>query len=241
MTALALAVVIYLATQGSRMPLLALRGLLRIRNLVVLVVPFAAMTGVAYVIGASIDTRLYGSALAVVLVPGPLLAVDVVTRMRGRMDLAGALVLGTIVISLLFVGGQGALAAGALFTAMEAYALPAMIANALPTLRDRLRLPITIAARAAFAAVLVLAALTAPPLDQADVLAAVALLAAGIGGAALAALATGREITGSIAGAGLRDPALALVFAGVVGADAGVALVYAALTVGLGGLALLRK
>src|SRR5262245_20165268 len=100
------------------MPLLALRGLLRLRNVALIVVPFAALSAVAFIAG-TLDRELGTAAITLALVPAPLLGPDVVARMRGRMDLAGALVLGTIVVSLLFIGGQGALAAGALFAAME--------------------------------------------------------------------------------------------------------------------------
>jgi hypothetical protein len=212
---------------------------MRLRNLAIIVVPAAALTGVAYVAGA-IEPKAYGAALAVALAPAPLAAPELVARMRGRMDLAGALVLGTVALSLLFVGGRGPSAAAGLFTAVEAYALPAMFANALPTVRDRLLPVLRPAGWLAFAAVVAIGIASAPAIDGTTILVALGLLIAGVVSAAAVALGTGRDITAAIAGAGLRDPALAVVFASIVGADTGVALAYAALVVCLCGIALLR-
>ena len=61
---------------------------------------------VAYLAG-SLEPKTYAAAVVVALAPAPLAASELVARMRGRMDLAGALVLGTLALSLLFVGGRG--------------------------------------------------------------------------------------------------------------------------------------
>jgi len=182
----------------------------------------------------------YVPAIAVALAPAPIAASEVVARMRGRMDLAGALGLGTLALSLLFVGGHGSLAAAGLFTAVEAYAVPAMFAGALPTLRDRLLPLLRPAGWLAFAAVLAVGIASGPAIDGATILVALALLVAGVISAAVVALGTGRDVTAAIAGAGLRDPALAIAFALVVGANAGIPLVYGAGVVALAGLGLLR-
>jgi len=233
--ALAVAAVLYLATYGARTPLLALRGLMRLRNLAIIVVPAAALTGVAYVAG-SLEPKAYAAAIAVALAPAPLAAPELVARMRGRMDLAGALVLGTVALSLLFVGGRGPGAAAGLFTAVEAYAVPAMFANALPTVRDRLLPLLRPAGWLAFAAVVAVGIASAPAIDGTTILVALGLLIAGVVSATAVGLGTGRDITAAIAGGGLRDPALAVPLALAIGADAAIPLVYG---VGVGVIAVL--
>ena len=221
------------------MPLLALRGLMRVRNLALIAVPAAALAGVAYVAG-SLVPGAYASAVAVALAPAPLAAPELVARMRGRMDLAGALVLGSVALSLLFVGGQGTAAAGALFVAVEAYGVSAMLASALPTVRDRLLPALRLAGWLAFVAVIAIGIVSAPVIDGRTIAVALALLLAGIIAATLVALGTGRDVTAAIGGAGLRDPALAVALALAVGADAAVPLVYGAGVAVIAALGLLR-
>ena len=221
------------------MPLLALRGLMRVRNLALIAVPAAALAGVAYVAGAVVPASYMG-AIAVALAPAPLAAPELIARMRGRMDLAGALVLGTVALSLLFVGGRGPVAAAALFVAVEAYGVSAMFANALPTVRDRLLPALRVAGWLAFAAVVVIGITSAPPIDGGTVAVALALLLAGASAATAAALGTGRDVTAAIGGAGLRDPALAIAFALAFSADAAVPLVYGAGVAVIAALGLLR-
>jgi len=247
----ALAALVYLAAYGARMPLLALRGLLRVRNLVLVVAPALALGVLALVIEAQVGGPVAAGAMAVAIVPAPLVSAGIVARLRGRMDLAGALVLGTIIVSLLVVGSRGSLAAGALFAALEVYAISAMFAGALPPLRDALLPVLRAVGWAAFVVVLAAAALVMPgaqdvarPLvDPSTVLVALVMFAAGLAVALAAAVATSREPLAAIAGAGLRDPALALALAAVTaGPEAtGVPLIYAVLCLGAAALALMRR
>ena len=205
--------------------------------------PFAALNGVAFVTGA-VDRDLGASAVVLALVPAPLVAPEIVGRLRGgRMDLAGALVLGTVVLAVLFIGGQGALAAGGLFTATEAFALSAMFANAIPTLRDRLLTPLRIVGWGAFVLVLANATLGAPRIGTSTIVVAAAMLLAGAVAAALVAVATERDVRAAVAGAGLRDPALAVALATITtGPDStGVPLVYGVFCLVLAGIALRFK
>ena len=244
-----IAALVYLAAHGARMPLLALRGLLRVRNLIVAAAPALALGAFALALEGRVDDRVASGAIAVAVVPAPLVAVGVVTRLRGRMDLAGALVLGTVIVSLLVVGSRGALAAGALFVALEVFAVAAMVAGALPPLRDALLPVLRVVGWAAFLIALLSAALSqTSSIGDAGLLAeslaaAVALLVLGACVAYLAARATGREPLAAIAGAGLRDPALAVALAiATAGPDAaGVPLIYAVFCLGLAALALLRR
>jgi hypothetical protein len=233
--ALALAALVYLGAYGARMPILALRGLLRVRNLVLIVTPALALGALTLLLAGRVDAPLASGALAVAVVPSPLVAPGVVARLRGRMDLAGALGLGTILVSLLVVGSRGALAAGALFVALEVYAIAAMVAGAIPPLRDLLLAPLRVIGWAAFAVALASGLVTAPPLGLVAVSVAFALLVAGVAAAWAAARLTGREPLAAVAGSGLRDPALAVALAAVTaGPDAtGVPLIYALFCLGL--------
>jgi hypothetical protein len=229
-----------------------LRGLARVRNLALLVVPAVLMGAVALLVQDRVDGRVAVGAIAVALMPAPLVAPELVGRMRGRADLAGALVLGTVLLSLLVVGSRGSVAAGALFTATEAYALPAMIANALPIVRDALLVPLRIVGWLAVPTIFILAAAvvpplfesppigTEPPLALASALVALALFAVGVASSVAVARVFDRDAVAAIGGAGLRDPALAIVFVTITaGPDStGVPLLYALFCLGLATLTL---
>jgi hypothetical protein len=213
---------------------------LRVRNLALVIAPAAAMGTLALALQERVDGRLAAAAIALAIVPAPLAGPELVSRMRGRADLAGVLVLGTVLASLLVVGSRGALAAGALFAAGQAFALSSMLASALPGIRDALLVPLRVLGWTALVVIVVSAVAAQPPLALQSVVVALALLVVGAGTSAAVARAFDRDVRGAVAGAGLRDPALAVVFASIVGADAGVALAYAALVVCLCGIALLR-
>jgi len=225
------------------MPLLAFRGLLRIRNLALILVPAVALGLFALALQDRVDPRIAAGAIAVAIVPAPLVATGVVARLRGRMDLTGALCLGTIIVSLLVVGSRGALAAGALFVALEVYAIAAMIAGAIPPLRDLLLPVLRVVGWLAFAVVLVNGAMSSQLVEPLAFVVAFALLAIGVAVAYGVALVTAREPLAAIAGAGLRDPALAVALATITaGPDAtGVPLSYAVFCVVLTGLARLAR
>ena len=222
----------YLVAYGARTPLLALRGLVRLRNIALIVVPALALGIVALVLGRS--------AIAVAVVPAPLVAPGIVSRMRGRMDLTGALVVGTVILSLVVAGAQ--VPTGSMVTAFEAYAIPAMVANALPTIRDLLLVPLRVLGWGAFALVMIDAWLLQPQITVATVITAGALFVVGVAAAAAVAAATGRDIPATIAGSGLRDPALATALAAIIaGPDStGVPLVYGVFCLGLAAFALRR-
>ncbi len=239
---IAIAGIVYLGTYGARTPLLAMRALLRLRNLALILVPAAAMGAVALLLQGRVDERVAAGAIALAVVPAPFIAPELIGRMRGRADTAGALLLGTVMVSVLVIGSRGALAAGALFTATEAFAVPAMFANALPTIRDRVLVPLRVLGWIALV-VIFAAALTTllPPLFDrtasgteqlptlTSLLVAAAIFVAGTASTAATARAAGGTVRAAIAGSGLRDPALAIVLATIVsGPDAAtVPLVYA--------------
>ena len=228
----------YLVAYGARTPLLALRGLLRVANLAVIIVPAVAVGTVALIADGRVDPRTAAGAIALAIVAAPFVAPELVGRMRARSDQAGALVLGTVLVSLLIVGSRGAVAAGGLFMATEAFAISAMVANGLPTLRDALLTPLRILGWIAPIVVLGAAVISAPPIDAQTVAVAAALFVAGAGTSALVALRLGRDVAAAVGGAGLRDPALGVALASITaGPDsAGVPLVYGVFCLGLAAL-----
>jgi hypothetical protein len=236
-TALALAALVYLAAYGARMPVLAFRGLLRLRNLILILGPSVVLGAIAFALEGRVDDRVAAGAFAVALAPAPLVGPGIVARLRGRMDLAGALGLGTILLSFVLVSARGPFATGGLSIATQAYAIAATVGAVIPRLRDALLLPLRIAGWAAFAVVLAAGALAAPAIDLVTVVVALGLLLAGVAASLAAAYETGREPLAAVVGAGLRDPALAVALATTAtGAEAtGVPLMYALFCLGLSG------
>lgn len=225
---------------GARTPLLALRGLLRVANLAVVIVPAVALGAVALAVDGRVDAGTAVGAVALAMVPAPFVGPEIVGRVRGRSDQAGAFVLGTILLSLLIIGSRGALAAGGLFTATEAFAIAAMIANGLPTIRDALLVPLRLIGWCAPLVILGTAVVLAPPIDAQTVLVAAALFVAGAGASAFVALRMGRDVPAAVGGAGLRDPALGVALALLTGGSSatGVALVYGVFCLVLGAISL---
>lgn len=238
----ALAALAYLASYGARTPFLALRSLGRVRNLALVLVPAAAMGAVALALAGRVDRDVSAGALLLVAVPAPLAAPGLVGRMRGRADLAGALVLGSVLFSLAIGSVTGDLASGAAVAGLEAYAIGALVANGLPPLRDLVLVPLRWVGWAALAAVLLIAALSGPRIDAAAIIAALALISAGTVSAVAVALLTGRDLRAAIGGAGLRDPVLAIGLALATSPAAlSVPVAYAVFCLVLAALALIRR
>ena len=90
--------------------------------------------------------------------------------------MAGALVLGTVVISFVLVVARPQSSSLAL-TALQAFAVASVAAGAMPTVRDRLLVPLRWAGHLASLAVIGLALANAPRIDIGAVLVAVAATA----------------------------------------------------------------
>ncbi|MDQ2951093.1 MAG: hypothetical protein M3R54_02390, partial [Chloroflexota bacterium] len=69
-------------------------------NLAVIIVPAVAVGLVALAADGRVDERTAAGAVALAIVPAPLVGPEIVGRMRGRSDHAGAFVLGTVLVSL---------------------------------------------------------------------------------------------------------------------------------------------
>ena len=204
---------------------------MRVRNLVVIVLPAAAIAIVALALQSWVDARVGEAAFLLAMLPAPLLAPDVVRWLRGRDDLAGALVLGSAVVWVALAAVRGDLASGRAMGPLEVFVIASMAANVVPRARDRL-LEVIVWTQRLAAIVLVGAGLVAAHVDPAAFGGAVALFLAGIAAASLAALATGRELRAAVWGAGLRDPALAAAVGWSLSSAAlTLALAYAALCI----------
>lgn len=240
--ALGVAALAYLGSYGARTPLLALRSLTRLRNLALILIPAAAMAAVALALVGRVDREVSAGALLLAAMPAPLAAPGVVARLRGRGDLAGALVLGSALLALAIGVATGDLASGAAVAGLEAYAAGALLANGLPPVRDVLLTPLRWIGWAAFAAILGIAVFAGPRIDAVTITVALALAIAGIASAAGVAAVSGRDLRAAIGAAGLRDPALAIALALARSPSAvGVPAVYAVFCLGLAAFAAIRR
>ena len=252
---IAIGALAYLVAYGARTPLLALRALTRQRNLALILIPAIAMGALALALQGRVSGSVAAGAIAIAIVPAPLVAPELVGRMRGRADLAGALTLGTIILSLLVVGSRGPLAAGALFAGTEAFAISAMVANGLPTVRDFLLAPLRVIGWLAVVLVLATAVLAMPPLLDPSpngtesplivmsAVVAAALFLVGVIASVATARLVGTDVRAAVGGAGLRDPALGVALATITGGpdSTGVPLLYAVFCLGLAALTLRRR
>jgi len=219
------ALTLYFFTTGTRTPLLALLALRRPRNLAPVVLGYAGLGLVAVVVGDPVVAIL-------ALAPSPLIGPALAHFLGARAETVGALLTGTIVLSLPLllaaIPGLGPQVNVALF----AFVIGAALAGAVPTMRDAI-LPIFDGARyVALAIILGAAALAALSLiDLRAVGIAALMLVVGAVFAAVGAIMFRGDGLAAAIGAGTRDPAVAgglAIASGLAGAGA-VPLAYAAL------------
>lgn len=190
--------------------------------------PYAVTVPLAFALADRLGPAIGAGLVAWSIAPGALVGPAIVSAAGGRRaDMAGALALGTIILSLVFVAtrpGQMTLA----LAAAQAFLIASLVAGAVPTVRDRIITPLRWAGHAAAAVAVVLAAANIPPIDALTVAVATGALAASLGVAGIMARALGRDLASALA-AGTRDPILAMALAwSTAGPDAtGVALVNA--------------
>jgi hypothetical protein len=182
--------------------------------------------------------------LAFALAPGALLAPTVVAAAGGRRaDMAGALGLGTvglsIVLTLLWPGANGPALIGA-----QAFVIASLVAGAVPTLRDRVLVPLAWLGQLAAAAVIALAVGSGPRLDPGALTVAVAAAAVTLAITGALAIVLRRDVLSALVGAGTRDPIVAIALAWSLGGPVatGVPIVNAAiLGIAAGALVILRR
>ena len=167
----------------------------------------------AFVVSERIDAATSAGLVALVLAPGALVAPAVVNAAGGRRaDMAGALLLGTAVLSFVLVATRPGGITLAL-TGAQAFAVASLVAGALPTVRDRLLVPLRWAGHAGGLAVMLLAAANGPRVDVATAAAALAAVALLHGVAGAAALILRRDLFSALAATGTRDPVVATALA----------------------------
>jgi len=188
---------------------------------VLVVAPYTLTVPLAFAVSERLDPATSAGLVALVLAPGALLAPSVVNAAGGRRaDMAGALLLGTAVLSFVLVATRPGAMTLAL-TAAQAFAVASLVAGALPTVRDRLLPPLRWAGHAASVAVIVLAAASGPRIDAGTVAVALAAVALIAGAAGAAALALRRDVFSALGATGTRDPIVATALAwSTGGADA---------------------
>jgi hypothetical protein len=177
---------------------------------VIVIAPYAVSVPLAFAISEHLEPLRAAGLPALALAPGALLAPAIVTAAGGRRsDMAGALLLGTVVLSfVLVVTRQGGSTPA--ITAAQAFVSASLLAGMLPMVRDRLLAPLRWAGHLAGLAVIVLAAASRPPIDVSTLVVALAALAVMLGAAGGVALALRRDVLSALAATGTRDPIVAI-------------------------------
>lgn len=206
------------------------------------VAPYAVTVPLAFAVSERLDSATSAGLVALVLAPGGLLAPSVVNAAGGRRaDMAGALLLGTVIVSFALVATRPGTTTFAL-TAAQAFAVASLVAGALPTVRDRLLVPLRWAGHGAGLAVMLLAVTSGPRVDPATVAAALAAVAVLLVVAGTAALVLRRDVFSALAATGTRDPIVATALAwSTGGADATGVPLASAVILGIAAAALVIR
>jgi hypothetical protein len=180
---------------------------------VLVVAPYAVTVPLAFAVSERLDSATSSGLVALVLAPGALLAPSVVNAAGGRRaDMAGALLLGTVIVSFVLVATRAGTTTLAL-TAAQAFAIVSLVAGALPTVRDRLLVPLRWAGQAAGVALMLLALTSGTRVDAATLAVALAAVALLLTVAGTAALVLRRDVFSALAATGTRDPIVATALA----------------------------
>jgi len=198
---------------GLRTPMLALLALRRLRNLSLVAVPYAPGLLLVALLGPSLGETDRAGLLAVAAAPALLSAPALATAMGGRMDRAGALLVGTIAASFALSLTRAGASGGAMQNAMLAFVVGAGVTSVVPMLPSVARTFVKRLGDLALVVLLAVAIAGGPALGPAAALAALALFATTISAAALVARIAGVDVRSAIAGAGTRDPAVATALA----------------------------
>ena len=205
--------------------------------------PYAVSVPLALMLADRVEPATGAGLLAVALAPAALIAPAALSAAGvRRADMAGALALGTVIISFLLVVLRPSTTTLAI-TAAQAFVIASLAAGAMPTVRDRLLVPLRWAGHAAGTGVLALAVAMAPSVDTTVVVAALSSAALILGVAGAVALALRRDPISAVAGAGTRDPVVATALAWSIGGRdaAAVPLVTAAILGIAAGAMIIRR
>ncbi|MEP7003275.1 MAG: hypothetical protein ABI888_01925 [Chloroflexota bacterium] len=235
---MSIALAIAFFATGVRTPLLALLALRRLRNVAVVALPYATGLLVVALLGPAVGEAERAGLLAVAVSPALLSAPALATAIGGRMDRAGAFLVGSIAASFILVLTRASTAGGAMQSAMLALVIGAGVTSVVPMLPELPRIIVRRLGDLAFVALLAIAVAGGPALGPVAALAAVMLVIVTAAAAALTARIAGVDVSSAIAGAGTRDPAVATALAIALAGSpaAGVPLYSAALLLVLGAL-----
>ena len=230
------AILVLFFSAGLRTPMLALLSLRRLRNLALVVLPYGPGLLLVALLGPLLSDADRAGLLAVAVAPALLSAPALATAMGGRMDRAGALLVGTIAASFVLALARAGATSGTMQNAMLAFVVGAGVTSIVPMLPAIARTAAQRLGDIGFVLLLGVAVVGGPSLDAAGALVALVLFGTTAGGAALLARATGTDFRSAIAGAGTRDPAVATALALALGGPGatGIPLYSAALLLVLG-------
>jgi hypothetical protein len=222
--------------------MLAILGLKRLRNLVLVLAPYAVSVPLALAISERLEPATAAGLIALALAPGALLAPVVVSAAGGRRaDMAGALVLGTVILSFVLVSTRPG-ATNVALTASQAFVVASLVAGAVPTLRDRVLTPLRWAGHLAALVVIAVALASGPRIDGASAVVAFVALSLTLGIAAAVAASLRRDIPSALAAVGTRDPVVAIALAWSIGGPEATAVPLAgAVILGIASAALIIR
>jgi hypothetical protein len=210
---------------------------------VLVIAPYAVGVPVALALADRLDPASAAGLVALAIAPGAFVAPAVVSAAGGRRaDMAGALLLGTVIVSFVLVATRAG-ATSAAITGAQAFVVASLAAGGLPTIRDRVLVPLRWAGRLAGLALLGLALVAGPAVDVTTVAVALAATALTLAIAGTAALTLRRDLLSALAATGTRDPIVAVALAWSTGGSGATAvpLVSAAILGILAGALVIRR
>ena len=181
------------------------------------IAPYAVSVPLALVGAGRLEAATAAGLVALAVAPGALLAPALVGAAGGRRsDMAGALLLGTLVLSFVLVVTRPDTSTLAL-TGAQALVVASVAAGAMPRLRERILVPLRWGGYVAGLAVVVLAVAGVPAIDVGTVIVALGAVAVTLVVAGAVALALRRDLFSAVAAAGTRDPIVAIAIAWATG------------------------
>jgi len=191
---------------------------------VLVIAPYAVSVPVVLMVAERLEAATAAGLVALALAPGSFLAPGLVSAAGGRRaDMAGALLLGTVIISFVLVVTRPAASTLAL-TAAQAFVVASLAASALPQVRDRILAPLRWAGYLAGLVVILLAIAGGPPIDAVTVIVALAATLVTLVVAGAIAITLRRDVFSAVAAAGTRDPIVAVALAWATGGSGATAV-----------------
>ncbi len=186
------------------------------------IAPYAVSVPLALAVADRLDPRTAAGLIALALAPGALLAPAVLIAAGARRaDMAGALLLGTVILSFVLVATRSG-ATDLALTGAQGFAVASLLAGAMPTIRDRLLAPLRWAGHVAGLAVLALAVASGPFVEVSTVVVALGAVALTLCTAGALAFVLRRDLLSALAAAGTRDPIVAVALAWSTGGSVAV-------------------